>query len=641
MKTARFFPLSFRDSASPLYGGLFLSFVVVVLLGASGPWGHRMGLLALVLPVFLICSPPVVRHGKAVAILALGFLLLSLASYLPAAWFPMPEWRKTLQGLGVETGELVVIQRQQAFEHHLAIALLFLVGLWMLGQRFQARTTANLALAFVLVVAGYTLLSKTVQGEVDPSLLHSKTLGFLPNRNHSSNFFSLGLICGVGALVQALRNKERARATVLFAACGMILWTILSWNLSRSGVILSGVGALAWFLLLGIRYFGSQERKVIALAVLLVVGGYALAEFQVKDRISDTIEKVTGEGEDEEIASMADGVRMVDFDFRVPVYLDTLDLIADAPLTGVGAGQFRWVFPQYRQETIVAERAVALHPESSWLWLVADFGLPATLCVLALVVLFFVRGIREIRRPGHRARALRFGCLVASALVPLHGFFDVPAHRPSLYLASLFLFALSQHPPEEVDERRSRPWPVWLLAIGLFLAGLRLVGSSWFGWAPPAIVQSDALLSEGAERYRRVSDRQDPLPPLEALEQRQELLPLTEEARQLAPLDGRFYRLAGLAALPLAFKADDVVRDLAIDRALTPHSVTIPLIHANAAALDLTSELENAWQSALERAQAIDARRETGDRQVKRVERAIDLMVRKNRHLAPVAERVR
>ncbi len=48
-----------------------------------------------------------------------------------------------------------------------------------------------------------------------------------------------------------------------------------------------------------------------------------------------------------------------DVDFRVPIARDTFQLIGSFPLTGVGSGQFRWVFPQYRDLTVTAHTSVA------------------------------------------------------------------------------------------------------------------------------------------------------------------------------------------------------------------------------------------------------------------------------------------
>ena len=337
---ARFSNLSRREHSGPLFGGFFLALIFLIVLGAAGPWHLRMGFIATALGLLMLNAPAVVRPGRTVLLLSAGFLLFGLTPFLPVDLFGIPGWRRELNELGVGTGDLVAIQWRQALAQHLSLVLLFLCGLWVLGQRFSPKTSRNLALAFVFSVAAYALITKLFENQI-PASRDGPNFGFFPNRNHNSNLLSLGFICGLGALFQAVRSKHYAHLALLVLASGIILWAILSWNLSRSGIVLCATGTVIWLLLLGRRYFGRQERKVLGLVALLIVGVYGIAEFAVKDRIDETVEKISGEGE-EGLADSLTGegpspeVKMVDLDFRVPVYLDTFAMIADAPLTGVG-----------------------------------------------------------------------------------------------------------------------------------------------------------------------------------------------------------------------------------------------------------------------------------------------------------------
>jgi len=602
-----------------------------------------MGSLALALGILMAVAPPVVRLGKVVVLLSLAFLLFGLAPFLPADFFGVPGWRKNLEDLGVQTGGLVAMQWKEALEHHLSYILLFFAGLWILAQRFSAPATRNLALAFVLTVATYALVSKLLEAHIPVSQGRLR-FGFFPNRNHTSSLLSLGFLCGLGIVFQAVRNKKFLRLAVSSVAVGVILWATLSWNSSRAGIIFCLVGPLLWLILLGRRYFGRQEVRVLGLIVLLGGGVYSLSEFQVKDRIDLTVEKITGEDQEDAKDSLGaedavSAVKLTDLDFRVPVAIDTGRMIADAPLSGVGAGQFRWVFPQYREQTIVANNAVALHPESSWLWLAAELGIPATACVLGLVGFFFVRGAKNIKGANHRDRALRFGCLVAAALVPLHGIFDVPAHRPALFLSALFLFVLSQNPVERDSHSPKVPrWPSLVLALSLLVVGVRLLGSSWFAWSTPHLVHSGEDLAKGAARYREISDLKNPLPPFESLARRKEIMLLTEELVKDAPLDGRLYRLSALASLPLQFEAEKTARNFEIDRQLIPFSVRIPLLHASAALFYDPIEVKKGWLAALARAKDVDVVLGGGSAEADKVRRSIASAVTRNPALKPIAD---
>jgi O-antigen ligase len=632
-----------RNLSAPWIGTILVVVIFLIILGSAGPWDLRMGFIALAFGILILLAPPVVRLGRSTRLLSAGFLLLGLAPFLPVGIFGMPEWRREFTDLGVGTGGLVAIQWKAALEYHLSFVLLFLVGLWILGQRFSLATTRNLAFAFVLGVAVYALVSKGLEEHI-PASQGNGNFGFLPNRNHSSNFLSIGFLCGLGAMFQSLRGKEHGRWVILLLANSVIVWAIMSWSISRSGIVLCLTGSLIWLGLLGRRYFGRDELKAFALVALLVSGIYGISEFRVKDRIEKTVEKFSGDdredwGESNPVPQPSIAERFENLDLRVPIAKDTFQMIAAAPLTGVGAGQFRWVFPQYRQKTIVVNRSVALHPESSWLWLAAELGIPAALCILLLVGFLFWGAVGDIRAPAQRGRALRFGCLVAAAVVPLHGLFDVPAHRPSLYLASLLLFSLSRNPVES-DSGASRPWrwPYLVLGVLLICGGVRLLGCSWFGWRSPHLIAAGEQLAKGRELYQMVSDQDHQLPLFEALALRVKIDEISAGAIGDAPLDGRLYRLSALALRPLQYESGKTARHFAIDRQLTPSSVDIPLLHAAASLQYDPEEVRKGWALALTRARQVDEESGKGPMTVGRVLRIISSAAEKNPQYRSLAE---
>lgn len=630
-----------RDEPSSFRAGLLVTCLIfVTVLGAASPWNLRMGFVLLPLGIMMIIFPPAVRLSRPVIALSLTMLVLGLGSFLPVSLTGQPEWRNHLNDLGVETGSLVAVQARMALESHLVFVLLVLASLWLLGLRFSVRSTRTLALIFVVGVSFYAVFAKLSQGQMTLNR-GGETFGFFPNRNHNSNFLCLGFLCGIGALFQSIRSKDYLQLAIFLGCSGILLWALFSWNFSRSGIVLCFVGPLLWFFGLGWRYFGRNEIRAFVLILLLGVGVFSLESFGVKDRLSDTMEKVSDgfAAEEPGLDDEAGRTGMSDLDFRIPIARDTFLLLSDFPLTGVGSGQFRWVFPQYRDLTRVANHSVALHPESSWLWIASEWGLPAMLSLLALVGYCYYRGVRNLREKGNRDRALRFGCLVASFLVPLHSLLDVPAHRPSLLLAALFLFVISQnHTPESESKStglsRFARFPIGGLLI---LAGVYLLGGAWFGWAKPQVVALDEKLANGVELYEKIKKEESPMTPLKTLPLREELIDRTGASLRDAALDGRLYRLRALASLPLSFRAKEVSNDFEIDRALTPFSFQIPLIHALAALPYQDAEVAKGWRAALERARRVDEVYGTDSAAEQRVIRSIQAVVRKAPRFKSVA----
>ncbi|MDB4586211.1 O-antigen ligase family protein [Akkermansiaceae bacterium] len=619
---------------SPPRVGLFLiATIFLVVLGASAPWHLRLGMALLPLGLLMVCSSRVVRLSRPSWLLGCGMVLLSLGAFLPADFIGRPGWREGLEALGVETGKLNVIQWQMALEYHAVYLFLAFAAFWILGLRFSARATSQLALAFVMAVALYAIIAKISENQLALNRGGREAFGFFPNRNHNSNFLSLGFICGLGAFFQAIRSKHFVRMAILLISNGVILWAVFSWNMSRSGIVLCLLGSCLWFIGLGWRYFGKNELKAFALIVLLGVGVFVLNQFGVKERLSGTIEKIEATFGDENAADDEEQVASLDdVDFRVPIARDTFQLIGSFPLTGVGSGQFRWIFPQYRDLTVTAHTSVAAHPESSWYWLAAEWGPPAALCLWVLVISIYVGGYRNIRKRGNRDRALRFGCLVASAMVPLHSLFDVPAHRPSLLLASLVLFVISQNhqaAPELAPKKWSRGLGV-VVGLCLITTGVLFLGATSFGWRKPLIVQSAEDLAEGVELYQEIKEEANPLNLLQSLSIRKKVVEVAGQITRDVPLDGRLYRLRALASLPLVDRNKETAADFAIDRALIPFSIRIPRIHAAASLPYLDEEVAKGWQAALENADRIDEIKGEESHYRARLINSIRSVVRKN-----------
>ncbi|MDB4714203.1 O-antigen ligase family protein [Akkermansiaceae bacterium] len=628
--------IGFSEGASgeglpPRVGMFLIGTIFLVVLGASAPWHLRLGMALLPLGLLMVCSSRVVRLSRPSWLLGCGMVLLSLGAFLPADLIGRPGWRDELEALGVETGKLNVIQWQMALEYHAVYLFLAFAAFWILGLRFSARATSQLAMAFVMAVALYAIVAKISENQLALNR-GGETYGFFPNRNHNSNFLSLGFVCGLGAFFQAIRSKQFVRMAILLISNGVILWAVFSWNMSRSGIVLCLLGPCLWFIGLGWRYFGKNELKAFALVSLLGVGVFVLNQFGVKERLSGTVEKIEETFADENFDSKKPAASLNDIDLRVPIARDAFQLIGSVPLTGVGSGQFRWVFPQYRDFTIHYPNNVAAHPESSWYWLAAEWGLPAALCLLVLVILIYVGGYRNIRKRGNRDRALRFGCLVASAMVPLHSLFDVPAHRPSLLLASLVLFAISQNhqaAPELAPKKWSRALGV-VVGLCLMTTSVLFLGATSFGWRKPLIVQSAEDLAQGAELYQKIKEEANPLNPLQSLPMRKKVLEVAGQITRDVPLDGRLYRLRALASLPLIDRNEETAEDFAIDRALIPFSIRIPKIHAAASLPYLDEEVAKGWQCALENADRIDEIKGEISSERVRVINSIRSVVRKN-----------
>ncbi len=585
-------------SPSFVFGGmwalLFLSAFLV-----AGPWAGFHGIFLGVVGLLMLLAAPVARLPRSWWILAACFIVGGASAFLPAAWFPQPEWRGTLEGLGVNTGTSVVIQARQAAEAYSLFVMTLLAGLWLVGQRSSGSQARIWALAFTLGVATYALASKALQAE-------GGNYGFFPNRNHTATYLAMGTICGLGSVLQALRDRRFVAMSFALAATTVCLWAVAGWSISRAGVVLVILGCLAWLPILGRRYLGSHGLRALGLIALAGTGMFFIADSGVKGRLTKTMEnagKALSAPPDDDFGKPATTAQ--DLDFRIPTALDTFDLIRDFKWTGIGAGQFRYIFPQYKNRTAVANDSDSYHPESDWLWMAAETGLPATLALAALVVLAFRKSLGAILEG--RDRAVRGACLVAALLVPLHGVFDVPGHRITLALSAAFLFSLSRHPSVAAAQYILLPfWPQRFAALALLTAAAFLLHSQWFGGRIPPIREAEIALTEARKLYakdRALLPNRDPAPQEDLLEK---ALQIVGNAAKTVPLHRELRHYEGFLALHFDDLLEEARQAYGIERELDPTWIQSPLHQAASWSNTSPDETARLWDEAIRRARAMD-----------------------------------
>nr|WP_246417951.1 O-antigen ligase family protein [Haloferula luteola] len=413
----------------------------------------------------------------------------------------------------------------------------------------------------------------------------------------------MGALTALGSALQALRDKKTGRCLLSVSLALFILWTQFSHSVSRSGILLSVIGPCLWAGLLGWKYFGRNERRVIGLLLLLAIGTFALTESRVKSRLDATAEKVaelSENSENEESTSSAP------IDFRVPIMQDTFTMISAAPLTGVGAGQFRYVFPQFREKSVLGWYRVVLHPESNWLEWAAECGVPATLGIAILLGIAYFQAARRIRQ--NRDRALRAACLAASALLPLHGLVDVPAHVLGLCFVSILLFALSQAPRSRKEAPLPRSWGFRPVGVLLLPASLALTGLL------PGIPKPLTVRAPLAYRQTLQDLGVQGFPPKTyssisaLLEERQALASRSQSYTQALPLDPRWHHLYALCLLSFENQWGTADRQFSYERLLFPTMIQ-PVFHQADAWIPYdTHRSLTLWSEAVDRAHAIDSK---------------------------------
>jgi tetratricopeptide (TPR) repeat protein len=530
--SARSRPRTNRSATPAFYVVLGLTALAPILGGSTRLWAAAS--LAAATGLLFLIAPPKRSLGRLPNSAFAGFVVLAFVAFLPAEWFPVPDWRSVLDKLGADLPATVSAQPwltlQSTLQFFLGLSWCYylLAADWSLAARRKAWTF--IALVIVGLAAGITV-ANFLQIRI-PFWPRTPQLGFFPNRNHSSNVLGIG-----GILVYALALNGFAKGQrhwwIWIAALSLICWALIL-NYSRAGIILLVAGVAAWHLFWLITS-GKKRQPLIASAgiVLLLLllfvwnGGKTIARFM---------------GEEADLFSPSN--------MRFAIYRDAIDLTMRAPLTGIGLPNFSYVFTTAQTHSIGED--VAAHPESDWLWAAVELGWLAPLLIAVLFVWWL--GRCSPFEPG-TFRLLRFGALVCGCGFALHAFFDVPGHHIGAILPTLLLAGTALHPNQPFKVSRFVPILFRLTGIVLLLGALfsllSLSGSSNF----PTDVTVDRWQEQiaralGENAYEPASN-------------------LASRALGVAPLEWHIYYQRAVAEVGLHSRAP-AKRDFAIARYLLP-----------------------------------------------------------------------
>lgn len=248
--------------------------------------------------------------------------------------------------------------------------------------------------------------------------------GTFINRNHFAGLLNMSLALALGLLWYGLSRRRtrrsapsetRAWSWLIVLACAFIGLAIVL-SQSRGGTI-SLVLTVAFFagLLALDRRRGGQGRALPWILLMTVLGlGLAVGLDALLARFSQLEER---QG-------------------RVQVYADTLELLADHSLAGVGPGMYRWAFRPYQTDQTQIRYD---HAHNDYLQAAAEWGLPVALLLWGFVFWRFYRACRFFlvgSDPWRRGLAL--GCAGAILSILLHSLVDFNLQIP----ANLLVFGL-------------------------------------------------------------------------------------------------------------------------------------------------------------------------------------------------------
>jgi O-antigen ligase len=478
-------PLPKRALLRPLPRTDIPALIVFALLVALGPLAFgavdqfvQVGVLVLFALGLALKPPAVLSLTPRAARLVLALLaILVLKEFAPAALFGSTAWRKTLVG---DYGLIFPWTHHPEPGRAIDVLLAGLVAvLWFLWVRTLAERRENravLAWSMFAAAALVAAVSFATKG-LDPKAIYGmrytpgwRGFGPFPNRNHTACFLAMGTVLSFGCLAWA---GTRRKWLVLGSAALLVVLPLagLLATESRGGLVGFGAGCVVYVALLLWHY--RSKRAVAAvitagfltLALIFAFGGPLFARFTSAES---------------DVSNLT----------RVQLWRDALFMWRDAPLFGHGAGAFGSIFPMYLRA--VLDNQQVLHPESSWLLWLAEFGLVPMLLMVAGAVWFLSPHLRELLNRKHGFSLAGAG-FAGGIVLLVHCAIDVPGHRWGTAGFALAAFALAVPPLRRAPEGEHdfSPTPRGSARSALIPLAIAALWSApfwgdWPKWAPLA-----------------------------------------------------------------------------------------------------------------------------------------------------------
>lgn len=244
--------------------------------------------------------------------------------------------------------------------------------------------------------------------------------------NHKNLFSSFLLLLLATICFQSINQKK----SFIFTILAIVIFLISIVFLQSKAVILSivlGCGLL--FIPWVIGFSKKHKRKLLALFSLMTILVIALVIYKFEN-----IKEIVFTGSLEE---------------RYYVWQNTLEMIKEHPVLGVGGGNFQIYFPKYGlEEFTYLNKEIALgyetfqRPHNDFLWIFSETGLIGILIYLFFIASIAVYALRKVISKDLNSRNKHFVFLLFLIAYIVVAFFDFPWERSEHQM--MFLLFLTQ-----------------------------------------------------------------------------------------------------------------------------------------------------------------------------------------------------
>ncbi|NHN39574.1 O-antigen ligase family protein [Pseudomaricurvus alcaniphilus] len=442
------------------YGLLVLLAWLPLPLGSNRPWSLAIMQIA-VLSLSLVWLVQYLRGrvGVSAVFLKAWPLLVPLALLL--LWVSMQSWPLPLPLLELLSPNAFAVHSaansypslslnpqatREATTNTLCYLLIFCLTLLLVTNRKRLKQLLLVIVFSGLFQAAYGSLM-TLTG-LEYGFFYEKytylgvATGTFVNRNHLAGYLEMSLALGIGLMLgemvtrSAINWRDSARR-LLRSLLGTKIMIRLALAIMVIGLVLthSRMGNSAFFsslLICGLLYLIARRRvtrgSMIFFGSLLLVDLLIVGNFFGVEKVVDRLQGTTTTEQ------------------RVDVTRDSLAIVSDYPLAGIGAGSYYSVYPQYSSSGI---RTYYDHAHNDYVEFAAEFGLVGFVLLGLIVVLALKSSLTALfKRRDKLMQGLAFASTMGILALMIHSSVDfnlqVPANA-ALFMVLLALAVMSEH----------------------------------------------------------------------------------------------------------------------------------------------------------------------------------------------------